>query len=187
MVRITPKNLFDHRPADARRMLRPLARREVACQWYSPPFEGGRVVAAHAGRMPPQSDFRGWRFPAANQQGLRCQYFELWRMVDSEGMAYLQKAYLHLFLFDGRAGTEEELIAVHVEPGAADSLPQCVRSFHLHVSAARPPLHRWHFPLTLSHLANHDEGAITTLDNITVIFSRAASALAEEVRTRWDG
>jgi hypothetical protein len=162
------------------RLLAPLRKEHVPCQFYAHKRGGGKVVAAHAGDAP-DSDYRTWSFRTFAPR-LRCRYFELWKPAQGDSVWYLDRAYLTLFkIGDHPTDKEQELVLLHCDP-CDDS--EIKRGPHVHFEATpEEHLRRAHFPLNREHL----EQVLQSSDSLTGAFRSAIEIVVAEIVERYGG
>jgi hypothetical protein len=187
-VTMSTDDLFSHRANRVSAMLSPLKGNHVPCQLNSKMVGGGKVLAAHGGGARADSDFQKWRFRTSCRD-VECQYFELWRLSEGGDSAYLESACLHLYKINRSTHTSEPIVFLHAEPAAngETELSEFKRGLHLHVKGAPDPIPKSHFPLTISHIDNHIDHVLSSIENLTTVFARAVIAIESEVVARLAG
>ena len=154
-------------------LLRPLRTDEkpVGCDFDRSAIGAGRIIAAHDGPIPAGGNYRSWYFRTAID-GLRGQYFEVWR--EAGQLFTLSQAYLHLYRIGANAAELDEIVALHSDP--ADTNKYKIGP-HIHVALAEHPLPRCHFALDLGRL----EEVTSTIASLDTALQRAIQLVADEV------
>lgn len=181
-LELSASEIVRSRPQVIGGLLTPIAGNRVACQLYQGPVKDGWVLSAHDGGTDPRRNFRDWRFRSAARD-IECNYFEQWRLLNRD-VARLLSAYFHVFLIDRATRREQKVLAIHTDPydGSRDDIRRsCKQSVHLHMLAATQPFPGCHFPLLLSHMDDHLDRCLESVDNLTAILRRVMLILRHEV------
>ncbi len=147
--------------------------KRVACSQGKGIFEGGKIIAAHDKRY--SDDPREWLFKT-HTNNIWAKYHELWLPESGTKSLILTKVYLTLSL--GKESGLRDLICLHCDPNenSNDYFVICQHNPHLHIKAADAPLHRSHFPLSIT-----EEKILNSLESITNSFEKAIKILNYEV------
>ena len=163
-IRLPEKELVRRRALIGRLLvdLRADKKHRPACDFYRGPELDRKVLAAHDGLVGGEH-YRDWMF-RTGAPAVWGQYFEIWSPEDVGQRSWtLQAAYLTIL--EIRKSGRTEILGIHCDPADGSSEP--TRSFkrgpHLHVTCAREPLPKSHFPLNYGHLSNvlQDSAALT--------------------------
>jgi hypothetical protein len=178
--------LYDTRPMAIGRMLIAFKGRPVPCQEHPRLVRYGKMFAAHDGGMRPETNRDEWRFRTLCAR-IQCEYSEVWKYLENGRRAYLDKAHLHLFEIDRLNRTEREIVAVHAEwqEEEPSSDVEWCKALHLHIVNASHPMPKCHFPFTISHHEYHTQEVLSSLENLTSVFTRVISAIWAEISSRY--
>jgi hypothetical protein len=185
-VELIEEDLFAHRPRDIGGMLAELQGRQVACQASVGLVSGGRIFAAHSGRTNPKSHYSQWRFRTVSRD-IECQYYELWKPSGQSRVMFLDRAYLHVYRIDRAERRARQLVCIHTDPYAISSTVTSPykQGLHLHVTEASDPIPKCHFPIILSHSDHHLDELLSSSQNLTTAFGRAATMIRYELVERF--
>jgi len=147
----------------------------------------GKVVAAHDGGTRAETDFQRWRFRTVcvitlNANTSNCGGFRRTRVRPA-----WKRACLHVFKINRETHTSDPIVFLHAEPmtdgGVATS--EYKKCLHLHVKNAVDPIPKSHLPLTISHIDNHVEQVLSSVNNLTTVLGKAVNAIMTEVVARY--
>lgn len=185
-IEVVEEELFSHRPRAIGEMLSGLQGRQVACQAYPGMFRGGRAFAAHSGGVDPKSHFSQWRFRTVSRD-VECQYYELWKSLGQDRLMFLDRAYLHLYRIDRDAKRSAQMLCLHTDPNdnVEDTrLRRYKRGLHLHVNEAADPIPKCHLSVIVSHLGDHLEQILSSVENLTTAMQDAVDMIRYELIER---
>jgi hypothetical protein len=163
-----------------RLLLVPLSGKRDGPAWQPRATTTEYWIAAHDG-SPSRSDIRDWRFSTIVPE-YKAQYFERW-MRTNTGVAeswYLERAYLHIFQFNQRNGTESEFLCLHCDPNESDDAAHALykQGPHLHIHAgASEPIPHAHIALHVGYL----DQVLNSVDSLSEALENAIWMLRDEI------
>jgi len=181
-VLLSADKLMHGRTREVQKMLRPFWQtgKPVSCDFAAHPK--GRLITAPRTGTAQQHEGRWF---ATSSNSIQAQYHEMWYPQNGEREWVLARAYFSLRrVISSSLGSTEDILCIHSEPHwEAEGLPGlCKKGPHLHVSAAKHPIPKVHFPLTLGHI----EQVMESCDTLSAAMSLALQVVQEEVVPRFE-
>ncbi len=179
IIRATTVEVFS-RGKEIRRLLRPIASTySNGPAWAHKPVGQSIIIGTHDGSSI-TSDYRDWRFSTFVPK-TRASYFEKWDRFDDD-LFFLNRAYLHIYLYDTTTSYENELILLHCDPNEAGDTNKTTykKGPHLHIVAAEYPIPKAHIPLNMIHI----HAILNSAQNLLDAMAAAVVLIKEEVLDR---
>jgi len=141
------------------------------------------IVAAKDNVSKPNARYDEMRFRTIGK--LHAMYYERWYKV-SEKLFYLDRAYLHFYMFEPSIADYKELALLHCDPNEPNDAAHAKykQSLHLHIecsdNSCYPHCHIWphaHIALNSGYLSH----VLKDVDSLTLAIKEAICMLKEEV------